>query len=412
MKKCVLGEFADLIPGVSYTPDGIAASGIRILRGGNINSSELQLKEDDVILSESYQCKDNEVHEGDTIVVASSGSADAFGKAATSWVDLPGVQIGAFLRIVRPRKREYAALVSAWVTQPIFQRYIGSVAKGTGINNIRKEYIEKYPINVDDSGLEQFSELYESICKKIALNRKRIATLEAMAKEIYDYWFVQFDFPDAHGRPYKSSGGAMVYNPDLKREIPKGWCCDNLLRISKLIAGGTPRKDRQEYWNGTIPFFGPTDAAGDIFQLKTADTVTQEGLDHSAGALMSENTVIITARGSIGKMVVCGVPMTMNQSCFAFEEVAGRYEYLYFMVKELIQYLLLKGNGTTFKSIVTIDIENSILCLADDATIDRFTDRVRPLFASIKNATKEIEKLSSLRDFLLPLLMNGQVKVG
>ena len=201
MKKCVLGEFADLIPGVSYTPDGIASSGVRILRGGNIHSSELQLKEDDVILSESYQCKDNEVHEGDTIVVASSGSADAFGKAATSWVDLPGVQIGAFLRIVRPRKREYAALVSAWVTQPIFQRYIGSVAKGTGINNIRKEYIEEYPINVDDSGLRQFSELYESICKKIALNRKRIATLEAMAKEIYDYWFVQFDFPDANNPP-------------------------------------------------------------------------------------------------------------------------------------------------------------------------------------------------------------------
>ena len=270
-------------------------------------------------------------------------------------------------------------------------------------------------IDIDFPSVEEQRLVADSlwtIDRKIALNRKRIATLEAMAKEIYDYWFVQFDFPDAHGRPYKSSGGAMVYNPDLKREIPKGWCCDNLLRISKLIAGGTPRKDRQEYWNGTIPFFGPTDAAGDIFQLKTADTVTQEGLDHSAGALMSENTVIITARGSIGKMVVCGVPMTMNQSCFAFEEVAGRYEYLYFKVKELIQYLLLKGNGTTFKSIVTIDIENSILCLADDATIDRFTDRVRPLFAGIKNATKEIEKLSSLRDFLLPLLMNGQVKVG
>lgn len=202
----------------------------------------------------------------------------------------------------------------------------------------------------------------------------------------------------------------MVYNPDLKREIPKGWCSDNLLRISKLIPGGTPSKDRPDYWNGTIPFFGPTDCKGGIFQFKTVDAVTQDGLDHCAGTLMSENTVIITARGSIGKMVICGIPMTMNQSCFAFEEVAGRYEYLYFKVKELIQYLLLKGNGTTFKSIVTIDIENSILCFADDATIDCFTDRVRPLFACIKNATKEIESLFSLRDFLLPLLMNGQVK--
>ena len=70
---------------------------------------------------------------------------------------------------------------------------------------------------------KQVAAFLSTIDRKIALNRKRIATLEAMAKEIYDYWFVQFDFPDAHGRPYKSSGGAMVYNPDLKREIPKGW---------------------------------------------------------------------------------------------------------------------------------------------------------------------------------------------
>lgn len=182
--------------------------------------------------------------------------------------------------------------------------------------------------------------------------------LEAMAKQLYDYWFVQFDFPDKNGKPYKSSGGKMVWNEKLKREIPEGWFASNICNIADILSGGTPSKAVAEYWeNGEIPFFGPTDCNGNVFQLETADHITQEGLNHCSSSLFEEGTIIITARGSIGKLVVVGTPMAMNQSCYALQSKKREYEYLYFLTIQLIECLKAKGSGSVFKSIIASDIE-------------------------------------------------------
>jgi len=172
-----------------------------------------------------------------------------------------------------------------------------------------------------------------------------------MAKQLYDYWFVQFDFPNEEGKPYKSSGGSMVWNEKLKREIPKGWYAENICKIANILSGGTPSKAVDEYWNnGTIPFFCPTDCNGSVFQIKTADHITQKGLEHCASSLFEEGIVIITARGSIGKLVIVGTPMAMNQSCYALQSKEGEYEYLYFLTTQLINCLKAKGSGSVFKS--------------------------------------------------------------
>ena len=246
--------------------------------------------------------------------------------------------------------------------------------------------------------------------EKIALNRAINDNLEAMAKQLYDYWFVQFDFPNEEGKPYKSSGGKMVWNEKLKREIPEGWYADNICRIADILSGGTPSKQVDSYWqNGNIPFFGPTDYTGAIFQLTTAEHITNEGLKHCASSLFEEGVVIITARGSIGKIVVVGTPMAMNQSCYAFSPRNDEFEYLFFLTAQLIEHLKAKGSGSVFKSIITADIENSILSIADETTITLFTSTIRPLMNAIKENTKQIENLTKQRDELLPLLMNGQV---
>ncbi len=234
-----------------------------------------------------------------------------------------------------------------------------------------------------------------------------------MAKQLYDYWFVQFDFPNEEGKPYKSSGGKMVWNDKLKREIPDGWYADNICRIADILSGGTPSKQVDSYWqNGNIPFFGPTDYTGAIFQLTTAEYITNEGLKHCASSLFEEGVVIITARGSIGKIVVVGTPMAMNQSCYAFRPRNDEFEYLFFLTAQLIEHLKAKGSGSIFKSIITADIENSILSIADETTRTLFTSTIRPLMNAIKENTKQIELLTKQRDELLPLLMNGQVSVN
>lgn len=284
--------------------------------------------------------------------------------------------------------------------------------------------VSSYPsINPSDIGELTFSfpeiKIQEAVVnsispidQKIALNTRMNAELEAMAKQLYDYWFVQFDFPDENGNPYKSSGGKMVYNSTLKREIPAGWNASNICIVSQILSGGTPSKAVKQYWeNGNIPFFGPTDYEGYVFQMRTADHITERGLNNCASSLFEEGDIIITARGSIGKLVIVGVPMAMNQSCYALRPKNNQYEYLFFLTKQLIEYLKIKGNGSVFKSIIASDIEDSIMCIATDNVIYAYCEKVSPLFLLMKKNTEEIINLTHLRDSLLPMLMNGQVTV-
>ena len=224
LRKYKLGEIADIIGGVSYKPNDITTNGVRIIRGGNIQDGVILQKADDVFLPLKYIDDDNQVQKFDTVIVSSTGSVDALAKAATCFEDIPNTQIGAFLRIIRPKEEKYALIISAWCTSQHFRNYMISYAKGTSINNIRTDFLKNYELLIpEDEKIHKISKLYLNIEEKLFLNRQINANLEALARQLYDYWFVQFDFPDANGKPYKSSGGKMVYNEKLKREIPEGW---------------------------------------------------------------------------------------------------------------------------------------------------------------------------------------------
>ena len=250
-----------------------------------------------------------------------------------------------------------------------------------------------------------------SIDEKIELNRKKIAELEALAKTIYDYWFVQFNFPDKNGKPYKSSGGRMVWNEQLKREVPEGWEVGPILKVSELKVGGTPSKKESSYWNGNIPFWGPTDFSDGIFQFHTAETITDVGFAHCSSDLLNENTTIITARGSIGKVAMAGRSMTMNQSCFAFEACDNCSPFVYHLARQLVAHLKSTSTGSVFNAFVASDLKNVFLLLGASHVRKAYSELVQPMFDGIKVYVKTIDELTVLRDSLLPLLMNGQVDV-
>ena len=251
------------------------------------------------------------------------------------------------------------------------------------------------------------------IDNKVEINSFINKELASMAKTLYDYWFVQFDFPDANGKPYKSSGGKMIYNDELKREIPEGWISDNVLEMASLIGGGTPSKKEAAYWGGDIPFFTPTDSDSSVFSFTTEDYITQIGLDESSTKLFDKNTVFITARGSVGRLALNAIPMAMNQSCYAFKAKEGiSYSYLFFLIKELIHHLEVKATGSVFNSIVSNDIEWTKLALPGDLeVIEAYAKITEPMFEKIKQSSEESIELEGLRDWLVPMLMNGQITV-
>ena len=315
--------------------------------------------------------------------------------------------------VFRAKDGHSSEFLFATLLQDSFYDYVMQGAKGSRMPRGDKEQIMRYEMPTLSIAEESIGKFIMDINRKIRLNEQINQNLEAMAKQLYDYWFVQFDFPNEEGKPYKSSGGAMVWNKKLKREIPKGWFASNICKIADILSGGTPSKAVPQYWeNGIIPFFGPTDCNGNCFQIKTTDHITQDGLAHCSSSLCKEGTIIITARGSIGKLVIVGTPMAMNQSCYALSSKTNEFEYLFFLTIQLIEYLKAKGSGSVFKSIITSDIENSLLCIADNNTITEFCNVVRPLFQKIKANTLEYSRLTKQRDELLPLLMNGQVLVN
>ena len=172
-KWAKLGDIAEIIGGVSFDKADVQSEGIRILRGGNIQSGKIIHRSDDVFLPATYADCSNQVQYGDTVLVASTGSVEVLGKAATCFTEMKHCQIGAFLRIVRPKEAKYALLVSCYLTSSYFSAYIQKQAKGTSINNIRNEHLKDFKVLVpNDEDLASFSAFYKNIESKLLLNRQ------------------------------------------------------------------------------------------------------------------------------------------------------------------------------------------------------------------------------------------------
>ena len=316
--------------------------------------------------------------------------------------------------VLRAKNETNPEFLYYFAISPDFRKRAIECMEGTsGRQRVNENTLKTLELPIPEPQTQQsIAAVLSALDKKIALNKQINARLEEMAKTLYDYWFVQFDFPDANGKPYKSSGGEMVFDETLKREIPKGWKSGNILNIANLLGGGTPSKSSPEYWNGNIPFFTPTDCDNSIFILDTADRITDAGLCNSSTRLFKEHSIFITARGSVGRSSINAVPMAMNQSCYAFQAKENvSYTFLFFLIRELIMILEVKATGSVFNSIVSSDIETTNLVISNKDLIMKFGEYCEPLFNQIETNLKQNHQLTQLRDFLLPMLMNGQVSV-
>jgi type I restriction enzyme S subunit len=297
------------------------------------------------------------------------------------------------------------------------QRYFHNVATGSTIKNLGLKSIQDFEVpHPPEEEWKPIAKILTDIDKKIELNNKINTELEAMAKLIYDYWFVQFDFPsdspENKGKPYKSSGGKMVYNEELKREIPEGWGAGNVMYLANLLGGGTPKTTVNKYWGGSIPFFTPADAESDVYCLKTKENITAEGLNSCSSRLYEQGTVFITARGTVGKINIASTDMAMNQSCYALQGKEGvGYEFVYFYAEELVSYVKSKASGSIFKALVTNDFKFTELVIPPLELIDKFIQTVESNFEKLLVNKQENHQLAELRDWLLPMLMNGQVTI-
>ena len=244
----------------------------------------------------------------------------------------------------------------------------------------------------------------------IELNNRTNKVLEEMAQAIFKHWFVDFEFPNENGEPYKSSGGEME-DSELG-EIPLGWRIRQFTDIIEVTGGGTPKTSNHDYWDGEIPFFTPKDCNLNYYVLDTEKHITELGLENCNSKLYPTNTVFITARGTVGKIAIAGRPMAINQSCYALRYRGEPLQYyVHQITKNAVNELQHKASGAVFDAIVTRDFDSlktivptTDLVRAYDSTISKTYELLR-----INNMQNVV--LSLTRDTLLPKLMSGEIRV-
>ena len=238
--------------------------------------------------------------------------------------------------------------------------------------------------------------------------------LEAMAKQLYDYWFVQFDFPNEEGKPYKSSGGAMVWNEKLNREIPKGWKASKIMDVAQTYSGGTPTSTNKEYYDGgDIPWINSGELNYPII-TSTSNHITEKGLNNSSAKLYPPYTVLVALYGATaGKVSLLSFEACSNQAvCGVIPNENNMTIYTRYYLASLYEHFITLSSGSARDNISQDTIKNTVLPIPQQKILKKYSDTVAPIINKIITNQQEIENLTKQRDELLPLLMNGQASVN
>lgn len=310
------------------------------------------------------------------------------------------------------------------------RKYLVNQGNGSIFTNLKTEILKEFPILIplDDNGNSDISQQEKIVASLIAIedkienNNSICSDLEAMSRLLYDYWFVQFDFPDENGKPYKSSGGKMVWNEELKREIPEGWKAGTFGDcIASINTGLNPRDNFKLNTGGAIRYL----TVKNLTKEGTVDFSSCDCIDEKARAIVHKRSdirigdILFASIAPLGRCyVIKEDPKTwdINESVFSirpnYKIATSNFLYMTFMSDSFVKKAEGSSTGSVFKGIRISELQDLKTIIPKKAVLDRFDDAVENLFAAKSNAFNESMDLASLRDFLLPMLMNGQVKIN
>ena len=253
---------------------------------------------------------------------------------------------------------------------------------------------------------QKISSLLSSIDSKIEVNNHIITELEAIIETLYDYWFVQFNFQNDDGKPYKTNGGKMVWNNELRRAIPFGWENGELQNIANISMGQSPcGESYNEKGEGTIFYQGCTDF-GKRFPTNRMFT-TQPSRFAKAG------DILLSVRAPVGAINIANEDCCIGRGLAALNSKIKANTYLFGVIKNLKQIFDRRNfDGTTFGSITKDDLFTLKIIVPAPSLVKKYQDITQPIFEKQNKIELENRQLHNLRDWLLPMLMNGQVTIN
>lgn len=269
-------------------------------------------------------------------------------------------------------------------------------------NNLNADDIKSFPFPENSlPEQEKIADILSVVDDKIELNSKICSELETMAKTLYGYWFMQFDFPDENGKPYRTSGGEMEWNEQLKREIPKGWEVTN---IGKITANFDSRRiplsqNERNSMKGDIPYYGATGV------MDYVDRFIFDG----QYVLIAEDGSVMDSDGYPIVQMIWGKAWVNNHAHVLEGHNGYSNELLYFVLKDIPVIKIM--TGSIQKKINQDNLNNYKIPQIPHKIENRFTSILKPIFSKLRAVEIENSELTKLRDWLLPMLMNGQARV-
>lgn len=330
--------------------------------------------------------------------------------------DIEDCILGYHCALITPNSKELnGAYLNALFHTNYSLKYFRDKASGSGQRfTLTKELIEDFPVYIPNTIEEQnqIAAMLTNIDRKIELNDSICSVLESIAKQIYDYWFIQFDFPDNNGNPYKSSGGKMEWCDKLNRHIPEGWTLSTIGQLeSNIITGKTPSTKDSSNFGKDIPFITIDDIRDNMFITHTSRKLSEEGASKQANKYLPSGALCVSCIATVGLVGFTTRQSQTNQqiNSIIFEKSFNR-PFFFFAIKQCFEITAGAKTGNTFANMNKDDFSN-LPILYNEATAKLFYSKVNNIFKELENRSEENQKLIELRDFLLPLLMNGQINL-
>ena len=415
MRKVALGEVLDVKRGASLSGEYYAEKGSFIrLTLGNFDYPNGGFKENaskkDIYFTGPVR-SEYILNKGDIITPLTEQVSGLLGETATIPESGKYVQSGDVGLIIPDETKLDRRFAYYLVSSPLVKKQLGAAAQQTKIRHTSPEAIKACKVWIPEDVYTQkgIGKILDDINAKISNNVAICAELEAMAKLVYDYWFVQFDFPDKNGEPYKSSGGKMVWNDELKREIPEGWEVKHISDIAILHVDSVFPKNGVQYHHYSIPSFDD----GQLPAIENGEVIA------SNKYVVPEMCVLVSKLNPQFKRIWPVFSTYENAICSTeFLPIKATQTGVYclnsLLNSDAFSIHLKQRASSSTGSRKRISPENclSFTFAYNEKIFVKFDKIVKPLFEGVNKSVSEKRHLAALRDFLLPMLMNGQVKVA
>ena len=288
---------------------------------------------------------------------------------------------------------------------------LGNQKSGSGVPTMNRNHLHPIKIRAyrDKTYQQRTIKILSLIDKKIQINNQINQELEAMAKTLYDYWFVQFDFPDQNGKPYKSSGGKIVYNPELKREIPEGWGVDSLWNIANFYNGLAMQKYRPDTNEDD---YLPVIKIREMMNGFSKDT-EKARLDIPTEAVVERGDILFSWSATLEVIIWGKEKGALNQHIFKVTSDTYPKSFIYFELKSYLKVFksIAELRKTTMGHITQDHLKQAKIVVPPIEIISKIDAQLQHIMSQQQILENQNQQLTQLRDWLLPMLMNGQVKV-